>query len=246
MSFPGPGSFSVKNDLLANLPVDDTTGLASAVRTERLGRGVVLSSRMEPATDVWFPQAGVVSLSFTDNNGRSVQTGMVGREGCAGVESLFTGVPVLAEAVVLIEGDMAAIPAAQLRSAMIASPPIQHAVSRFLYAMAAQSLQTVACNRLHSLQARCCRWLLMTQDRIGRDDLPLTQEGLARMLGSGRPRINILLAMLEHDGLVCRSRGRIHLRSRARLEERACECYRLLRHVPRWQADAVAPSPTGP
>jgi CRP-like cAMP-binding protein len=124
---------------------------------------------------------------------------------------------------------MSVIPSVALRTAWEARPCIRAALARVLVTLSAQSLQTVACNRLHSLEARCCRWLLMMRDRTGSNELPLTQEGLAVMLGSGRPRINGLLATLEQDGLVRRQRGRIRLVSRAGLERRACECYRLLR-----------------
>ena len=189
----------------------------------------MLSSRAEPATEIWFPLAGVIALTITDNEGRSVQTGLVGPEGCVGLETLFSGTPALADAEVQVSGDMSVIPAAHLRSALEARPALQAAFSRFLYGLSAQSLQTVACNRLHNLESRCCRWLLMVQDRTRDDDLPLTQESLATMLGSGRPRINGLLATLEQNGLVRRYRGRIRLLSRPGLERRACECYRLLR-----------------
>ena len=94
------------------------------------------------------------------------------------------------------------IHAAQVRSVLKTRPLVHAALSDFLYHLSAQALQTVACNRLHSLEARCCRWLLMMQDRTGSDDLPLTQESLATMLGSGRPRINVLLAILELSGLI--------------------------------------------
>jgi CRP-like cAMP-binding protein len=220
------------NELLASLPPEDGEYLASAIRPERPPRGRVLSSRAAPATEIWFPLSGIIALTITDNEGRSVQTGLVGPEGCVGLETLFSGTPPLADAEVRVSGDMSVVPGAHVRSALESRPAVQAAFSRFLYELSAQSLQTVACNRLHSLESRCCRWLLMMQDRIGDDDLPLTQECLATMLGSGRPRINGLLATLETNGLVRRYRGRIRLLSRPGLERRACECYRLLRHAP--------------
>jgi CRP-like cAMP-binding protein len=162
-----------------------------------------------------------------------VQTGMVGPEGCVGLETMFPGTAAVADAEVQVAGGMAVVPAYHLRAALDSSPSIQAAFSRFLYDLSVQSLQTVACNRLHSLEARCCRWLLMIHDRTGDDDLPLTQECLATMLGSGRPRINGLLATLEQDGLVRRYRGRIRLLTRPGLERRACECYRLVGYMPK-------------
>lgn len=205
--------------------------LAPALRTERPKQGHVLTSRAEPGTEVWFPTTGVVALTATGNEGRTVQTGVVGPEGCAGVETLFGGTPGLADAIVQVPGEMAVISAAHLRAAFDVRPAIQTVLFRFLCELAAQSLQTVACNRMHPLDARCCRWLLMMWDRIGDDDLPLTQENLATILGSGRPRINSLLQVLEQHGLLRRYRRRIRLLSRPALEQRACECYRPLHNA---------------
>jgi CRP-like cAMP-binding protein len=218
------------NQLLAGLQAEDRALLAPSVRVEHPAPNQVLGSRTDPAADIWFPHTGVIALSVTDNEGRTAQAGVVGREGCVGLENMFQHVPAMADAWVQIAGEMSVIAATALRSALEARPSIQVALTRFLYELSAQTLQTVACNRLHSLEARCCRWLLMMRDRTDDDDLPLTQENLATMLGSGRPRINALLAGLEQDGLVQRYRGRIRLLTRTRLERRACECYRQLSH----------------
>jgi CRP-like cAMP-binding protein len=220
------------NQLLASLPSEDGRFLAPAIRLEHPRQGLLLGTRAEPATEIWFPNTGVIALSITDNEGRTVQTGIVGNEGCVGLEALFPRALVLADAAVQVQGEMAVIPAAHLRHALETRPAVQAALARFLYRLSAQSLQSVACNRLHTLEARCCRWLLMMRDRTGDDDLPLTQESLATMLGSGRPRVNGLLAIMELSGLVRRYRGRIRLLSRPGLERRACECYRLLRDPP--------------
>jgi CRP-like cAMP-binding protein len=216
------------NQLLAGLQADDRALLVSTARIERPSPHYLIGSRSDPATEVWFPHTGLIALSVTDDEGRTVQTGVVGPEGCVGLEIMFPNTPAMADAWVQIGGEMSVVSAAQLRSALEARPAIQAALARLLYDLSAQSLQTVACNRLHSLEARCCRWLLMIRDRTGDDDLPLTQESLATMLGSGRPRINALLAALEQDGLVQRYRGRIRLLNPTGLERRACECYRLL------------------
>ncbi|MEA2738026.1 MAG: hypothetical protein QOH05_1333 [Acetobacteraceae bacterium] len=218
------------NALLAGLEAEDRALLAAMIRVEHPPLNHILSSRAEPVTEIWFPHDGVVALSVTDNEGRTVQVGVIGAEGCVGLENIFQHTPAMADAWVQIAGAMSVIAASQLRPALEARPAIQAALTRFLYELSTQSLQTVACNRLHSLKARCCRWLLMMQDRTEGDELPLTQENLATMLGSGRPRINVLLGALEQDGLVRRYRGRIRLLTRAGIEGRACECYRQLSH----------------
>lgn len=218
------------NSFLASLPPADAALLQSISRIVHPSQGRVLVSHSEPSTEVWFPHTGVVALTITDVSGRSVQTGLVGSEGGVGLDALFDRSPTLPDAVVQIEGAMSVIQAAQLRSALIARPAIQMGLIGFLYSLTAQSLLTVACNRMHTLMERCCRWLLTIQDRAGRSDLPLTQENLAILLGSGRPRINHLLAALEKAGLVQRHRGRITLLERAELEKRACNCYRVNRN----------------
>jgi CRP-like cAMP-binding protein len=218
------------NRLLASLPREDAVYLASISHLERPIRGRTLTSHSAPAGNVWFPHSGVVALVATDSTGRSVQAGLVGREGGVGLESLFDDAASLPDSVVQIEGSMSVLPAAALRSALCERPAIQIALSRFLYGLSAQSLQTIACNQLHSLLSRCCRWLLTFQDRAARDELPLTQEGLAILLGGGRPRVNALLALLERNDLVRRHRGRIRLLTRSGLEAQSCDCYRASRH----------------
>lgn len=199
------------------------------MRVESPAPGQVVVARGKPAADVWFPNSGTIALLVTDRVGRTAQTGVLGPEGCVGLEAIFSKAPAVVEAVIQIPGDMLSIPAPALRAAWESKPAIQMALAACLVSLSAQSLQTVACNRLHSLEVRCCRWLLMMQDRTGTNELPLTQDALATMLGSGRPRINGLLAVMEQEGLVRRSRGRIVLLDRRGLESRVCECYRPLR-----------------
>jgi CRP-like cAMP-binding protein len=219
------------NRLLASLPPEDNSHLESIGRLEHPHQGRILTSRSASVTDLWFPHAGVVALTVTDATGRSVQTGLIGSEGCVGSEALFDHSAPLPDAIVQIDGPMFVIPAHQMRSALCDRPPIQAALSRFLYGLSLQSLQTVACNRQHSLLARCCRWLLTIQDRVASDELPLTQENLAVLLGSGRPRVNGLLATLERKGLIRRHRGRLRLLTRTGLKASACDCYPLVKSV---------------
>jgi CRP-like cAMP-binding protein len=217
------------NRLLASLPPADGAYLASLSRIEHPPQGRVLTRGSDPGAGVWFPHGGAVALIATDASGRSVQTGIVGCEGCIGLEALFGYRRSAPDAVVQIEGPMSVLSQAHLQAALEARPRVQAALSVFLYGLSMQSLQTVACNRLHNLLPRCCRWLLTMQDKAKSNDIPLTQEGLATLLGGGRPRVNRLLAALETDGVLRRYRGRIHLLRRADLERHSCECYRLTR-----------------
>ncbi len=218
-----------RNQLLAGLPPADVARLGAFSRIEHPRRGSVLARTSEPGVDIWFPHTGTIALITTDASGRSVQTGMVGPEGCVGLQALFGPKRLASDAVVQIEGAMSVISATHLKSAFDARPQFQVALLRFLYGLSAQSLQTIACNRLHSQLSRCCRWLLTIQERVGSRDISITQEHLAMLIGGGRPRVNRLLRALEDEGILRLSRGRIRLLSRAALQLHSCECYRLSR-----------------
>ena len=224
---PGPLSVQAYVD-----PACEGTWAIFAVELATTAEGAVMVATGAATIDSVFVLVAepigfvTVRLTTTDESGRSVQTGLVGREGCVGLEALFDTEPPLPDATVQIEGAMTVIPASHLRTALEDRPRVQAAMTEFLYGLSAQSLQTIACNRLHSLEARCCRWLLTMRDKARSDNLPVTQEGLATLLGSGRPRINALLAALERDGLLRRYRGRIHIVKPGGLGKRACDCYR--------------------
>lgn len=219
------------NRLLASLAPADGAHLAAFLRIERPPQGRILIGPSEPAIDVWFPHGGAIALITTDSAGRSVQTGMVGRAGCIGVEALFGDARPAVDAVVQIEGAMSVIAAAHLRTVLDRLPSMLITLAGFLHRSSAEAAQTIACNRLHSLLSRCCRWLLTMHDHANGDDLPITQEGLATLLGGGRPRVNLLLATLQRQGIVRRHRGRIQVLTRAGLERYSCECYHLVRDM---------------
>ena len=223
--------------MLASLPPEAAAQIAPFSRVEHPPQGRILVSASQPGTEVWFPHAGAIALTTTDASGRSVQTAMVGSEGCVGVAALFNERRPGADAVVQIPATMSVIPVTHLRTMIDARPPIQAELAKFLYRLSAQSLQTIACNRLHDLLSRCCRWLLTMQDKAGSDYLALTQESLATLLGNGRPRVNLILAALEKGGIIRRHRGRIQLLSRAGLENHACECYSRVRDARALLAD---------
>jgi CRP-like cAMP-binding protein len=211
------------NQLLASLPPVDRHALEADMHLERGRRGQPIPQDDEA---VWFPNDGIVSLLATDEDGHSAQTGIVGPEGCVGLGTLLDEAAPLADAAVQIEGTFSVIPARRLRQMLRNRPVIRNAMVRYLYQLTAQSLRVGACNRLHSLDRRCCTWLLMMQDRTRLNALPMTQDGLVTVLGGGRPRVNRTLGMLERMGLVARRRGKILLLDRPGLEQHACDCYR--------------------
>lgn len=211
---------SLRNTLLAQLSPEDASALAASSRTEHAAVGRALTGQ-----EVWFPHTCLISLTWTDVAGRTVQTGLVGPEGCLGLQAAFRVPDPVPDATVQIEGTMSVVQASVLRDAFVKRPSLQVALSEWLVWMAMQPLRVVACNQLHDLFARTCRWLLTMRERSGSDNLPVTQETLAQLLGGGRPRINQLLSSMEADGLLVRRRGGIQLMNLPALEGRACDCY---------------------
>jgi CRP-like cAMP-binding protein len=116
-----------------------------------------------------------------------------------------------------------------MHKAMAARPAIQHLVMRFTEALMAETLQAVACNAVHNVEARCCRWILMSHDRAGQPDLPLTQEFLAEILGVQRSTVSDVARAIQDKGLIRQGRGMITVTDRAGLEAASCECYQIIR-----------------
>jgi CRP-like cAMP-binding protein len=186
----------------------------------------------EPIEDVYFPVSGVLSLVSQVGNGRSVEVATIGNEGMAGL-------PVFLQAS-RTSGHMAfsQIPGQALRmkaadfSEFISSGEnggLSIAINRYTQALISMIARAVACNALHSVQERACRWLLTTHDRVGKDEFILTQEFLGQMLGVTRASVNEVARDLQEAGAVDYVRGRIKILSRADLESRSCDCYQVVK-----------------
>jgi CRP-like cAMP-binding protein len=179
---------------------------------------------------VTFPTEGVCSLLSVVDDGRTVEVATVGNEG-------FVGLPVFLQAtltsshraIVQIPGRGITLPAASFLDLSNSGGRFQTILQRYAQAIITQIAQGAACNRVHSVEQRCARWLLMTRDRVTDDRFPLTQEFLAQMLGAGRQAVNEAAQSLQEDGLIRYSRGDITVLDRAGLERRSCECYSLIR-----------------
>jgi CRP-like cAMP-binding protein len=194
------------------------------MRVEQIAQGAVLIRRFRPVTHVWFPHHGLISLMISTEEGRMAEAAAVGREGAVGLEAAFEPSIALSDSVVQIAGEFTVIRAEHVRTMLAAHPPAATVMARYGRGLTAQLQQSIACNALHRLDERCCRWLVTAQTRAGTDELPLTQETLAGILGAGRPGVSIVLRSLEEAGLISRRRGRILIQDRAGLVARACEC----------------------
>jgi CRP-like cAMP-binding protein len=181
-----------------------------------------------PSQYVYFPQSAVISIHQKMREGAAVEIASVGREGMVGLEVFLGGEQTPASAFCQIAGRAARIGAAAFREVVRDSAPLTALLLRYTQATLTELGQSVACNRVHSLEERCARWLLTTHDRVPGNRFDLTQEFLAEMLGVRRPSVSIAASILQRAGFIRYSRGRIEIVDRAGLESAACECYGVL------------------
>jgi CRP-like cAMP-binding protein len=179
----------------------------------------------QPSQYVYFPLSGVISIHTKLRDAVAVEVATVGREGMAGLEVFLSGEQMPASAFCQIAGRAARITADAFRELVRECPPLTTLLLRYTQATLVQVAQSAVCNRVHSVEERCARWLLMTHDRVPGDRFELTQEFLAEMLGVRRPSVSIAASILQRAGFIRYSRGRIEIVDRVGLESAACECY---------------------
>jgi len=217
------------NRLLATLPPQDFSLLAPHLRTTPLERGVMLHDAGEEIEHVYFPHTGMVSLVAVMQSGATVETATIGRAGVISASAGLGARSTIARALVQLPGTAAWISASQFQAAAAQSRAIRDLIVRYNDVLLAQVQQSVACNALHGLEARLCRWLLQTHDCIDGDVIPLTQEFLGQMLGVRRTTVTIAARLLQSAGLIRYRRGHIQVLDRAALEDTSCECYAVIR-----------------
>jgi CRP-like cAMP-binding protein len=217
------------NRFLATLPPHDFSLLAPHLRTITLERGVMLHDVGEEIEHVYFPHTGMVSLVAVMQSGATVETATIGRSGVIGASAGLGAHSTFGRAIVQLPGSAAWLSAAQFRAAAGQSQAIRDLIVRYNDLLLAQIQQSVACNALHALEARLCRWLLQTHDCLDGDTIPLTQEFLGQMLGVRRTTVTIAARLLQSAGLIRYRRGLIQILDRSALEDIACECYAAVR-----------------
>ena len=218
-----------QNALLAALPEPDREGLRARLEPVSLSLKEVLYEKNAPITHIYFPLTSVFSLVITMSDGQAAEVGTVGNEGMVGM-SVYFGVPTSPQrAFAQVPGEALRMRAEDFREELGRDGPLRAVLGLYNQALITQMAYSVACNRLHSIEERMCRWLLMTQDRVGADQLPLTQEFLAQMLGVRRPSVTVVAGVLQKAGLIAYGRGRVVVLDRQRLEAASCECYRVVR-----------------
>jgi len=217
-----------ENRLLARLPDRLLEQLLpSAELTEVPVRAVVYRPG-EPTDPVHFPLSGVASVMTGDDSGNAVEVATVGREGIVGVTSVF-GIGALPfEVMWQIPGSAITVDVGTVRRLLDAEPLFADLSARYLGALLAQSGQNAGCNRMHAIEQRAAKWLLLCRDRTDADSFPLTQEFFAIMLGVTRPKLSLVQAALQRAGFISYRRGVVQILDRRALEEQACDCYRII------------------
>lgn len=220
----------IRNRLLADLPPEDLSELIQHLEPVSLPKKQILYEVGAPLDRVYFIEEGLASVLTTMEDGASSEVGMVGPEGLVGASALLGGSVSAQHIVMQLPGRGHHIPAKHCKSVFDHSPEVRRVVLRFIEDLLNLSAQTAGCNRLHSVEQRSARWLLMASDRIGSKSLLLTQEFLAAMLGVRRSGVSEAMSELQRSGLLRYRRGEITIIDRVGLEQTACECYRLDKH----------------
>lgn len=220
-----------QNQFLAAFPAADVAALRPYLKQMQLQQGAVLTDPGERIQYVYFPLSGMISLLSVMSDGKAVKIAAVGREGALGAQCGLCITQANSRAIVEIEGEGLRIPAPQFQRFVKESEKLRDLIIRYREFRLAQMQQSVACNALHSAEARLARWLLHTSDIIGSDLVPLTQEFLSQMLGVRRTTVTALARELLHNGAIDYSRGRIEIRDREQLKNFACECYEALQRL---------------
>jgi CRP-like cAMP-binding protein len=217
-----------KNRLLAALEPEDYFWLEPHLEIVDLPRGKVLYATGEPIRHAYFPHDAVVSLVTVLQSGGSVEMAVFGRESALGFISALISRQSFGRYVTQVPGTGSRVSLERLNEAVGSRPNLRQVLFRFTEAFLAQTLQTVACNAVHSVEARCCRAILSTRDRTDRDDIPLTHETLAEILGVQRSTVSSVTSALQKAGLIVQGRGAIRITNRHGLEEMVCECYQAI------------------
>jgi CRP-like cAMP-binding protein len=215
----------ISNLLLLSIPDEEFVLLRPLLEPVDLPRYRVLYEQGEKIVHSYFLNQGMISLVIIASDGRTVEVGIAGRRGVVGVPLAFGLNDAYSRAIVQLPGNGVRISAEFLPEAFDRCPNLRRLIERYVLTQQLQVAQIAACNRLHDMDQRLARWLLMCQDTIDSGMIPLTHEFIAQMLGSGRPTVTIAAGVLERAGLIENTRGNVKILNRKRLEDAACECY---------------------
>jgi CRP-like cAMP-binding protein len=214
-----------QNRVLAALPQEIRAKALRGAEVVELGSGDDLYPSGAPFRHVYFPTAGVVSVVVEMKSGTSAEVGTIGLEGFVGIGAFLGAERSSAHVFCQVPGETIRLPTEPFVTIAQHEPVLRRRLNRYTQAFLDQSSQSTACAHLHGVEQRLGRWLLMTHDRVGSPEFPLTQAFLAQMLGVRRATVNGIASLLQRSGLIMYVRGRITVLSRSGLEATSCECY---------------------
>ena len=217
------------NHLLAALPAAEWARWLPQLERVKMPLGDVLYESGTLQTHIYFPTTAIVSLLYVMESGASAEIAVVGNEGVVGISLFMGGESTPSRAVVQSAGQGFRLKASVIKDEFNRSGPVMHVLLRYTQALITQMAQTAVCNRHHSLDQQLCRWLLLSMDRLHGNELVMTQELIANMLGVRREGVTEGALKLQKAGLIRYSRGHITVLDRKGLEERTCECYAVVK-----------------
>ncbi len=218
-----------QNHLLAALPAAELARISEGISITPMPLGHVLYESGDEMRHVYFPTTAIVSLLYVMEDGSSAEIAIVGNEGIVGISLFMGGESTPSRAIVQSAGQAFRVASNILKEEFRRAGPVQHVLLRYTQALITQMSQTAVCNRHHSVEQQLCRWLLMSLDRLASDELTMTQELIANMLGVRREGVTESAGKLQKLGLIEYSRGHIKVLDRPALEAHACECYRVVK-----------------
>jgi len=225
----GPEGKPVANRMLLALGNKEFRAIRPRLEHVTLQHHSVLHESHDPVRAVYFPNNGLISLVIVTANGKSAEAGVVGNEGVVGLEGIFGLKRSPLQEIVQISGSAYRVAASNLGKLFRAYPELLLRFSRFAIVNRMQISQTAACNRLHEVEQRLARWLLLTQDRVDSGLLAMTHDFLATMLGTDRSSVSEAAGLLQKRKIIQYARGSVRVLNRKALEQSSCECYQLIR-----------------
>jgi CRP-like cAMP-binding protein len=238
-SATGIDPHSIRNEILLSLPPKECAALLAELEFVEMRSYDLLNEMGEPIEYCYFMNSGMTSILTIMGDGKGVEVGLTGKEGFIGLP-LVVGLKTSAtRAIVQITGSAFRLSAARTLQALNKCPQLSRRLNRYSQELGMQATQVAACNRLHDVEERLARWLLMSQDRVGVDIVPLTQEFLSHMLGTRRASVTVAAGILQKAGLIKYGRGSVTIVNRDKLEDAACECYEIItRQAQNWRNEA--------
>jgi CRP-like cAMP-binding protein len=219
----------VRNRILGALPHEEFARLQPYVEKVNLEKGQILYLPEDNIEHIYFPENGLLSLLFTTENGSTIEVASVGREGAVGIPAILGNQIIRYEVTVQFTTEAWKIKAKRLQEEFDKGKALHEFVLRYLNVLISQLSQSSICNKFHSLDEALSRWLLGVQDRVNSDNLELTHETISHSLGVPRTAVTGAAGELQKAGIIRYMRGKISILDRARLEEKSCECYRIIR-----------------